>query len=91
MAVATGRILKNRTESLNTAALDQALRTTLRAECAKKEDESRLPQKEYTKRHYNMGKAIHWDLCRAKGFEHAERWYKHSPESVLENNDWNIL
>ena len=39
VAVATGRILENRTESLNTAALDQALRTTLRAECAKKEDE----------------------------------------------------
>ena len=34
-----------------------------------------------------MGKAVHWDLRRAKGFEHAERWYEHSPES----EDWNIL
>ena len=43
---------------------------------SKKEDESvmhiisgwsKQVQKEYKKRHDNMGKAIHWDLCRAKG------------------------
>lgn len=47
----------------------------------------KLEQEEYKKRHDNMGKAVHWDLRRAKGFEHAERWYEHSPDS----EDWNIL
>lgn len=50
---------------------------------------SKLAKKEYKKRHDNMGKAIHWNLCRAKGFEHAERWYELSLENVIEN-DWEI-
>ena len=52
---------------------------------------SKLAQKEYKKRHDNLGKAIHWDLCRAKRLEHTERWYEHSPENVIENEDWKIL
>ena len=50
-----------------------------------------MAQEEQKKRHDNIGKAIHWDLCRAKGFEHAEKWDEHTPESVLENGAWKLL
>ena len=52
---------------------------------------SKLAQKEYKRRHYNLGKIVHWKLARKSNFEAGDQWYEHEPESVLENEDYKIL
>ena len=52
---------------------------------------SKLAQKEYKRRHDNLGKIVHWKLARKSNFEAGEKWYEHEPESVLENEDDKIL
>ena len=49
---------------------------------------SKLAQKEYKKRHDNVARAIHWDLSGNCGFDQNDKWYKHVPESVLENENY---
>ena len=51
---------------------------------------SKLAQKEYKRRHDNLGKILHWKLARKCNFEALDKWYKHEPESVLENGDYKI-
>ena len=34
---------------------------------------------------------IHWELCKQLRFSHAGKWYKHKPESVLENYKSQVL
>ena len=48
-------------------------------------------QKEYKRRHDWMGKAIHWDLCRKKGFIIIGKWYEREPQPVTENEKFKIL
>ena len=48
-------------------------------------------QKEYKRRHDNLGKIVHWKLARKCNFEAGDKWYEHEPESVLENEDYKIL
>ena len=52
---------------------------------------SKLAQKEYKRRHDNLGKMVHWKLARKFNFEAGDKWYEHEPESVLENGDYKIL
>ena len=52
---------------------------------------SKLTQKEYKRRHDNLGKMVHWKLARKCNFEAGDKWYEHEPESVLENEDYKIL
>ena len=52
---------------------------------------SKLAQKEYKRRHDNLGKIVHWKLARKCNFEARDKWYEHEPESVLENEDYKIL
>ena len=52
---------------------------------------SKLSQKEYKRRHDNLGKIVHWKLARKCNFEAGDKWYEHEPESVLENEDYKIL
>ena len=52
---------------------------------------SKLAQKEYKRRHDNLGKIVHWKLARKCNFEAGEKCYEHKPESVLENEDYKIL
>ena len=52
---------------------------------------SKLAQKEYKRRHDNLGKIVHWKLARKCNFEARDKWYEHEPESVLENGDYKIL
>ena len=54
-------------------------------------DCSKLPQKEYMRRHDNLGKTVHLKLARKCDFEAGDKWYEHEPESVLENEDCKIL
>ena len=46
---------------------------------------SKLAQKEYKRRHDNLGKIVYWKLARKYNFEAGDKWYEHEPESVLEN------
>ena len=48
---------------------------------------SKLAQREYKRRHDNLGKIVHRKLAREAG----DKWYEHEPESVLENEDYKIL
>ena len=52
---------------------------------------SKLAQNEYKRRHYNIGKIVHWKLARKCNFEAADKWHEHEPQSVLENEDYKIL
>ena len=52
---------------------------------------SKLAEKEYKRRHDNLGKIVHWKLARKCDFEAGDRWYEHEHESVLENEDYKIL
>ena len=50
----------------------------------------KLAQKEYKRRHDNLGKIVYWKLARKFNFEAGDKWYEHEPESVLENEDYKI-
>ena len=52
---------------------------------------SKLAEKEYKRRHNNLGKIVHWKLARNFIFEAGDKWYEHEPESVFENEDYKIL
>ena len=52
---------------------------------------SKLSQKEYKARHDWVGKVIHWEMCKKFKFEHANKWYMHNPEPVLENDTHKLL
>ena len=52
---------------------------------------SKLAQKQYKRRHDNLGKIVHWKLPRKSNFEAGDKWYENEPESVLENEDYKIL
>ena len=52
---------------------------------------SKLAQKEYKRRHDNLGKIVRWKLARKCNFEAGEKWYELDPESVLENEDYEIF
>ena len=55
------------------------------AECEK------LAQRDYKRRHDNVAKKVHWDLCRKHGLQHSDEWYEHTPEGVVENEAVKIL
>ena len=51
----------------------------------------KLAQKEYKRRHDNVAKKVHWDLCKKNGLEHSEKWYEHTPDGVVESDHVKIL
>ena len=51
----------------------------------------KLAQKEYKRRHDNVAKKIHWDLCKKHGLDHQEKWYDHIPEGAVENDKVKLL
>ena len=50
-----------------------------------------LAKKEYIYRHDRVGAYIHWKLCQHYEIPTEERWYKHTPEKVSENDKVTIL
>ena len=78
------------------AKIDKSQKDTLCRLC-KKADESidhgccEIAQKEYKRRHDNLGRIVNWKLARKGNFEAGDKWYEHQPESVLENEDYKIL
>ena len=94
--------MKREAESLIVAVQNQSIRTNLvKAKIDESQGHSyvdhvvsgssKLAQKEYKKRHDNLGKIVHWKLARKCNFEAGDKWYEHEPESVLENEDYKIL
>ena len=47
---------------------------------------SKLAQKEYKARHDWVDKGIYWEMGKKSKFDHANKWYMHSPAPVLEND-----
>ena len=47
----------------------------------------KLAEKEYKRRHDNVAKEVQWDFCKKNGLEHTEKWYKHVPEGVVQNEE----
>ena len=81
------------------AKIDKSQKDTLCRLC-KKADEvidhtvsgcSKLAQKEYKRRHENLGNIVHWKLARKCNFEAGDKRYKHEPKSVLENEHYEIF
>ena len=46
---------------------------------------SKLVQKEYKMRHDRVGKVNHWEMYKKFKYDHTNKWYWHSPATVLEN------
>ena len=51
----------------------------------------KLAQKEHKRRHDNVVKKVHWDLCKKNGLKHTEKWYEHVPEGAVENEEVKVL
>ena len=51
----------------------------------------KLAQKKYKRRHNNVAKQVHWDICEKNGLEHSEKWYEHAPEGAVENEEIKVL
>ena len=51
----------------------------------------KLAQKEYKRRHDNVSKKVHWDICKNNGLEHNEKWYEYAPEGSVENEEIKVL
>ena len=52
---------------------------------------SKLAQHEYKRRHDNVARYVHWQLCGKAEHERAEKWYKHTPEQVVKNEGFKVL
>ena len=52
---------------------------------------SMLAQNEQKRRHEQVGRKIHWEVCKKADFNVNEKLYNHEPEKVEENDSWEIL
>ena len=52
---------------------------------------SKLALKEYKTRHNWVGKGINWEMYKKFKFDHTNKWYMHTRESVLENDSHKLL
>ena len=43
------------------------------------------------RRHDNVAKKLHWDLCKKNRLENTEKLYEHAPERAVENEEVNVL
>ena len=48
----------------------------------------KLAQKEYKRRHDNVAKKVHWDICKKN---RLEKWCEHVPEGAVENEEIKVL
>jgi hypothetical protein len=46
-----------------------------------------LAQREYRRRHDQMGLRVYWELCRKYGLKCADVWYKEVPDEVRVSED----
>ena len=52
---------------------------------------AKLAQKEYKRRHANVAKKVHWDICQKNWLEHSKKRYEHAPEGAIENEKIKVL
>ena len=52
---------------------------------------SMIAATEYLKRHNQVARYVHWEVCKHFNITVADKWYDHEPLSVLENEQVNIL
>ena len=45
---------------------------------------STIVNTEYLQRHERVAKFMQWTLCKHYEIQHTEKWYKHTPEPVVE-------
>ena len=50
-------------------------------------DCEKLAQKEYKRRHDNVARKVHGELCKKNALEHDESWYEHEPEGAVEDKN----
>ena len=90
---------QSRRTNLVKAKIDKSQRDSLCRVCRKVDESidhivsgcSKLAQKEYKRRHNNLGKIVHCKVARKCNFEAGDEWYEHEPESDLENKDYEIF
>ena len=51
----------------------------------------KLAQKELKRRHDNVAKKVHWDICKKNRLEHTEKWHEHAQEEAVENEEIKVL
>ena len=51
----------------------------------------KISTKGVQKRHDNVARYVHWQLCKEGGFERADKWYEQKPEAVIENENFKLL
>ena len=39
--------------------------------------------KQYKRRHDNVARRVHWEVCKKHGLEISDRWYEHTPADVV--------
>ena len=79
--------------------IDKNSETHLCRLCGKKDESvqhitsgcEKLTQKEYKRRHGNVAKKVHWDICKKNKLEHIEKWYKHASEEAVVNEKIKVL
>ena len=47
----------------------------------------KLAQKKYKRRHDNVPRTVHWELCKKHGLRSLDRWYEHTPDEVMKNDE----
>ena len=48
-------------------------------------------QHEYKRRHVTVAKLVCWKLCEKHNLERKDKWYKHCPEEVVEDDDVKLI
>ena len=46
----------------------------------------KLAQKQHKRRHDNVARSEHWELCKRYGLKCSEKWYEHITLEVMEND-----
>ena len=47
----------------------------------------KLAQRQYKRRHDNVARRVHWELCKKHGLEGSDRWYEYTPADVVEHDE----
>ena len=52
---------------------------------------SNLAQKEYKRRHDNVARVVHWEICKKYNLPRTEKWYNHKPDGVITHENIKLL
>ena len=52
---------------------------------------TKLAQREYKRRHDNVARIVHWELCGMYKVERGKNWYEHEPKAAIESDEVKIL